>query len=466
MQLFGAFVGDPVIDITVIQKFDKPGPRYTSYPTAPEWSPNIQGETYAGHLRTFGQTAGDLSLYVHIPFCESMCYFCACTTNIRSAEGKGVDEYLDHVEQEVCMVARAIGSRKILRQMHWGGGTPSFMTEPQIRRLHAVIAAVFDIDRTGDISIEVDPRRVTRSKVELLRSLGFNRISIGVQDFDATVQAHVNRIESYAMVEEFNRWCRDAGFTSVNFDLIYGMPHQTVASFSRTVSLVTGLRPDRIALYSFAFVPWVRKHQQKLDKSAMPSAADKLKIFLNARDAFLSQGYEAIAMDHFALASDSLASAFRAGELYRNFMGYTTRPAQEYIGIGASAIGFLGQGYFHNWKTLPAYYKGVRAGQFPVERGIILSDDDSRRQWVINQIMCRFVLDRRLFRAKFGDDFNDYFGIERPHIDQCLRDDLLVDDGDTLRATALGKLFVRVICMGFDRYLRDTAEQKQFSRTI
>jgi len=456
----------PVINEAVILKLDKPGPRYTSYPTAPEWSDSVGDDAYVRHLQAFGREQSDLSLYVHIPFCESLCYFCACTTNFRLKEGQGADEYLDHLEKEIRIIAAAVGTRKELRQLHWGGGTPSYLSEPQITRLFNICAGAFDIDLTGDISIEVDPRRVTQSKVKLLRSLGFNRISIGVQDFDQRVQEHVNRIQPFEFVKQFNDWCRAEGFGSVNFDLIYGLPYQTRESFNRTVELVYSLRPDRIALYSFAYVPWVRKHQQKLNKEAMPPASDKLHIFLDARSAFLAQGYEAIAMDHFALAGDSLAVAFRKGELYRNFMGYTTRPAEEYIGVGSSAIGFLGKGFFHNFKTLPAYYKALKQGILPVERGKVLSDDDLRRQWVINQLMCRFTLDRAVYQAKFGEDFNRYFSFESHHLAACVRDELLDDNGHTIRATALGKLFIRVVCMGFDRYLRESSVQKQFSRTI
>jgi len=455
-----------VIDKPTIRKFDKPGPRYTSYPTAPEWTTDVSPEVYKEKLKAFGQGDKTLSLYVHIPFCETLCYFCACTMNVRKQEEKYGNEYIEYLCRELDLIMPHIGRRKEIRQLHWGGGTPSFLSEQQMERLFIKIKQCFDINLDSEVAVEVDPRRVTKSKVETLRRLGFNRISIGVQDFDPTVQEHVNRIQPFGMVETFTRWCRDAKFDSVNFDLIYGLPYQTPGTFRRTVEQVMKLRPDRIALYSYAYVPWLKKHQQKIKADTLPSPDEKLEIFLNAREQFLANGYEAIAMDHFALKEDELAKAFHAGALYRNFMGYTVKPADEYIGVGTSAIGFLEKTFFHNYKTIPEYYKSLDDSRLPIERGKSLSRDDEIRQWVIRSIMCQFTVDKGKFAETFGVTFDEYFRDEQGHIHQCCADELLTEQGERLDCTELGKIFVRNICMGFDWYLRQKAGHKRFSRTI
>ncbi len=454
------------IDKATILKFDKPGPRYTSYPTAPEWSEDVNCATYHAKLVQFGQSQKTLSLYVHIPFCESLCYFCGCTMNVRKTEQQYGDEYLDHLEKEIDLVAAQIKTKPIIRQLHWGGGTPSFLTEEQMVRLYQKIAQTFAIDPSGEIAIEVDPRRVTRSKVETLRGLGFNRISIGLQDFDKDVQEHVNRIQPFVMVEQFNRWCRAVNFSSINFDLIYGLPYQTTASFAATVKQVLSLRPDRIALYSFAYVPWLKKHQGKLNQEKLPSIDQKLEIFLSARDAFLQRGYQAIAMDHFALKEDELSQAFNQGVLHRNFMGYTVKPADEYIGLGPSAIGFLEKTFFQNYKTIPEYYRFLAQGQLPIERGKELSADDDIRQWVIKSLICQFMIDKKVFETQFQTDFDSYFAQEQPHIQKCLTDGLIAIEEQRILVTDLGKIFVRNICMGFDWYLRQEKSHQRFSKTV
>jgi len=449
-----------------ILRFDKPGPRYTSYPTAPEWSEAIKAPIYAEKLRQFGLSDKTLSLYIHIPFCESLCYFCGCTMSVRKDEERHGHEYLDHLEKEIYLISEAIGRKPLVRQLHWGGGTPSFLSEKQMVRLFKIIERHFTIDPGGEVAIEVDPRRVTQSKVETLKSLGFNRISIGLQDFDPVVQEHVNRIQPFAMVRDFNDWCRLAKFESVNFDLIYGLPFQTPASFQKTMEQVLSLRPDRVALYSFAYVPWLKKHQSKLDAQKLPTVDQKLEIFLNARDAFLQNGYDSIAMDHFALKTDELTKAFHAGTLHRNFMGYTVKPADEYIGLGNSAIGFLEKTFFQNYKTTPEYYRFLKQDELPIERGKALSVDDELRQWVISNLMCRFELDKRGFEQKFRQKFDVYFSAEQTHIQQCVNDGLLIVDGEKLLVSELGRIFVRNICMGFDWYLRQEKGHKKFSKTV
>jgi len=335
-----------------------------------------------------------------------MCTYCGCNVVIRKHEDKFGDEYLDHLFLEIDLVAKHIGKKMPVKQFHWGGGTPTFLNEGQIERLFHKVTEHFDVDPDGEIAIEIDPRTIDASKVKKLRALGFNRISMGVQDFDPKVQEAVNRRQSFEMVQEYTNLCRDLKFRSLNFDLIYGLPFQTQESFLKTVSKVIALKPDRIALYSFAYVPWLKKHQNKIEQDSLPSSDAKLDIFLSARSEFLANGYQSIAMDHFALESDDMAKAFNNGTLYRNFMGYTLKPADEYIGLGLTSISYLENTYIHNGKVLPEYYKLLGSGKLPVERGKILTEDDRIRQWTINHLICQFHIDKNVFKEQFQVGFN------------------------------------------------------------
>lgn len=453
------------IDKATILKFDTPGPRYTSYPTAPVWTDAVNEAVYIKELRAFGACDKTLSLYIHIPFCESLCSYCGCSVIIRKKDERFGDEYIDCLDKEMELVYKYLGRRKKVRQLHWGGGTPTFLNERQIERLYATTQKYFDIDPAGEIAIEIDPRTIDKSKVQKLRALGFNRVSMGIQDFSEDVQREVNRYQPYGIVKEFNDWCRELKFASVNFDLIYGLPRQTRESFQTTIERTVALRPDRIALYSFAYVPWLKKHQQKIDTALLPSNDAKLDIFLRARDALVAAGYKAIAMDHFALENDELAKAFESGTLYRNFMGYTVKPADEYIGLGVTSIGFLENTYVQNHKTLPAHYQALQEGHLPVERGMVLGEDDMIRQWTINSLMCRFFVDKRAFEGKFGVGFDRYFHQEQEHLRWCADNDLVRQDSNRIDVLDTGKIFIRNVCMGFDHYLRQGAQQK-FSRTI
>lgn len=450
---------------TILQ-YDTPGPRYTSYPTAPEWSTDVNATTYQEKLAAFGQGNKTLSLYIHIPFCQSMCYYCACNVVIRKNDAKYGDEYLEYLFKEIDLVHRYIVQRPKVKQFHWGGGTPTFLNENQIQRLFTKVTQNFDLDFNGEIAIEIDPRTIDKEKVKSLRQLGFNRVSMGIQDFDPTVQSRVNRLQPFEMVKEFYDWCRELRFLSINFDLIYGLPQQQVGNFSETLEKVVGLRPDRIALYSFAYVPWLKRHQRKIDIEELPSNNDKLDIFLKSREQLLSSGYQAIAMDHFALKTDEMARAFNEGTLYRNFMGYTLKPADEYLGLGLTAIGFLENTYVQNYKTINDYYRLLKEDTLPVERGKVLSHDDQIRQWVINSLMCRFKVDKSEFKKKFSIEFDGYFDLEQAHITKCLEDGLLSLKGNTLLATDMGRIFIRNVCMGFDGYLRQPKAHKEFSRTV
>ena len=454
------------IDRETISKYDVVGPRYTSYPTAPEWTKDVTAGVYTEKLKAFGRTSKTASLYIHIPFCQSMCYFCACNVVIRKKEDKYGDEYLNFLFKEIELVRKSLGGKKKIRQLHWGGGTPTFLSETQIERLFQKINENFEIDNDGEIAIEIDPRAIDKNKVKKLREIGFNRVSMGIQDFNPEVQEVVNRRQPFFMVKDLFDWCRELKFLSINCDLIYGLPHQTTTAFRDTVEKVIQLRPDRIALYSFAYVPWLKKHQSKLEKETLPSNDEKLDIFLQSREQFLGGGYQAIAMDHFALKNDEMAKAYNTGTLYRNFMGYTVKPADEYIGMGITAIGFLENTFIQNHKTLKDYYGELSEGRLPVERGKVLSLDDITRQWVIRSLMCQFQIDKTEFRKTFDIRFDDYFIEERNHIDKCLRDQLIMEEGEVILATDLGKIFIRNICMGFDWYLRQQNAHRRFSRTV
>ena len=461
------------IDKETILKFDTPGPRYTSYPTAPVWSTDVNAAGYTKKLTAFGRTHGKtLSLYIHIPFCQSLCAYCGCSVVIRKKDERFGDEYIDYLDKEMTLVYKYLGRRKKVRQLHWGGGTPTFLNESQIERLYTTTQKYFDVDPDGEIAIEIDPRTIDRSKVQKLRALGFSRVSMGIQDFNEDVQKEINRSQPYEIVKEFNDWCRELKFASVNFDLIYGLPRQTRESFQDTVVKTIALRPDRVALYSFAYVPWLKKHQQKIDAALLPSNDAKLDIFLRARDALAAAGYKPIAMDHFALEDDELAKAFESGTLYRNFMGYTVKPADEYIGLGVTSIGFLENTYVQNHKALPAYCQALKEGRLPVERGMVLSEDDMIRQWTINSLMCRFAVDKRAFQRKFGFDFDQYFHEEQEHLRWCADNDLVHQDSGRIEVLELGKIFIRNVCMGFDHYLKQglpagrQGAQQKFSRTV
>lgn len=455
-----------VIDKSTIQKFDIAAPRYTSYPTAPVWSDEVDDQVYIQKLMDFGQSNKTLSLYIHVPFCQTMCSFCGCNVVIRKQDEKYGDEYLKYLFKEIDLVAHYIGDKKRVKQFHWGGGTPTYFSEEQIERLFNKVQEKFEIDLNSEIAIEIDPRTINKSKVKKLKALGFNRISMGVQDFDQKVQEAVNRVQPFELVKEFYDWCRQLEFKSVNFDLIYGLPHQTLKSFSDTVAKVIALKPDRIALYSFAYVPWLKKHQNKIDQKALPLNDIKLEIFLKARSQFLDEGYQAIAMDHFALKADELATAFDKGTLYRNFMGYTVKPADEYIGLGLTSISFLENTFIHNQKTLPDYYRLLEENKLPVQRGKILSSDDRMRQWTINALMCQFQIDKQAFERRFHVSFDEYYEKEQAHIRQCIDDQLIDVENERIKVTELGKIFVRNVCMGFDQYLKQENKSMRFSKTI
>ena len=460
-------VDQRTITAELLAKYDRPGPRYTSYPTAVEFSDAFGEADYRRHLeRASAAPDAPLSLYIHLPFCEERCTFCGCSVII-TRKREVAAGYLEYLYREIAMLAGALGGRRRLAQYHWGGGTPTYLAPDQITALQAEVLRHFTIDPGAEVAIEVDPRVTTAEQLDTLRAAGFNRLSMGIQDFTPEVQVAVNRVQPESETRHLYERARAVGFSSINFDLIYGLPLQTTPSFSRTLDAVLNMRPDRVAVYSFAHVPWVRGNQKRIHPEELPSPAQKIELFAEARSRFLEAGYEQIGMDHFAVPDDELAKAASAGTLHRNFMGYTTKPAADMVGLGVSAIGDVQGAFAQNVKKLSTYYSAIDAGRFPIERGFVLDPDDALRRHVITNLMCNLRVGRRDVEQRFGVAFDEYFERELGE----LREGPVVHgfveiDPESVRVTPRGRLFVRNVCMVFDRYLRTKTTTPIFSRTV
>ncbi len=459
----------PARAAALLQQYDRPGPRYTSYPTAVEFSERFGEEAYRERLRGAASAADEpLSLYVHLPFCEARCTYCGCMTII-TRKREVAARYLGYLKREIAMLASALNGRRRVVQYHWGGGTPTYLSPSQIEQLHGCIATHFDIDPAGESAIEVDPRVTTAEQLQVLHSLGFNRLSMGVQDFTPEVQAAIGRNQSAVLTRDLYDAARAIGFRSINLDLIYGLPLQTPDTFSRTLASVIAMRPERIAVYSYAHVPWLRPHQKQINTADLPDRDTKFELIGSAIDAFGQAGYDAIGMDHFALPEDDLAIAARERRLHRNFMGYTTRRAGDMLGVGVSAIGDLHGAFAQNVKKLSTYYEAIDAARFPTERGYALSADDLLRRHVITELMCNFYVDRAETSRRFGVAFDTYFDRELAALAAPggpVEDGFLLTGGSSLEVTDRGRLFVRNICMQFDKYLPAHDGRPVFSRTI
>ena len=450
----------------LIRKYDRPGPRYTSYPTAPEWSEDFGPDRYVGHLARAERQGGPLSIYVHLPFCREMCRFCGCNV-IATHDRTRADQYLDVLEQEVALVAAHLPTRRTVSQLHWGGGTPTFLDERQLERCHAILARHFTFAADAEKAIEIDPAITRRSQIETLARLGFNRISMGVQDFDEKVQQTVGRIQGEEETADLVRAAREHGFGGVNLDLIYGLPYQTSEGWKRTLERIAAIRPDRLAVFGFAYVPWAKPHQKLLPQEALPGTERRVELFLAAVEAFTAAGYQLIGLDHFALEADELARAQRAGTLFRNFQGYTVRPATDTVAFGMSSISDVGGAYAQNSHKLREWEERVSRGALPVERGAALTDDDVLRRHAINQVMCQLRLDLREIAARHGPAARAALEADlAPARGELEADGLIIFDGDVLQVTPLGQLLVRNVAMLFDAYLKKAGGKKQFSRTV
>ncbi|MFA5786378.1 MAG: oxygen-independent coproporphyrinogen III oxidase [Actinomycetota bacterium] len=453
----------------LLARYDRPGPRYTSYPTAVEFREDFGPAQYAERL---AEAAGDpeaaLSLYVHLPFCEARCSFCGC--HVVVARRRSVaDVYLDRVIAEADLLAQHLGERRTLAQYHWGGGTPTYYSPGDLARLHKAILRRFEPAPGAEVALEVDPRVTTVEHLEALRELGFNRLSLGVQDCDAVVQDLIGRHQSWEQTHRFFESARSLGFSSINVDLIYGLPGQSEASFADTIEKMVGLRPDRLAVYSFAYVPWVRPNQKRIDPETLPDRDLKFALLAQVMEGFTSAGYRQIGMDHFALPDDELAIAADEGTLHRNFMGYTTKRDAEMVALGTSGISDVAGAYAQNHKRLASYYRSVDAGELPVERGVVLSFDDRVRRYVITELMCNSRVSAAQVELRFSVNFAEYFADELTLLATDPGLDGLVEVGTgEVRAVGLGELFIRNVAMAFDAYLKHHQEKPQpvFSRTL
>ena len=454
----------------LLKDLDAPGPRYTSYPTADRFDDRFGPAEYLAALRerAAAQRPGalaPLSLYVHLPFCESVCYYCACNKVVtRHHERAG--PYLDALEREAALLDAALGSPQSVSQLHLGGGTPTFLTDGELARLMALVRRHFKLQAHAELSIEVDPRTASESRLEALASLGFNRVSFGVQDFDPAVQRAIHRVQPFEQVRDLIQAARALGFKSINTDLIYGLPNQTPASFALTVSQVASLRPDRIALYAYAHLPARFPPQRRIADQDLPPAQDRLRMLSQALAGFLVRGYQYIGMDHFALPTDALAVAKRQGRLHRNFQGYTTQPESDLIGLGVSAISKVGVTYAQNEKALPAYGRALQEGRLPISRGVRVTRDDLVRRAVIMALMCQGEVDFEAVECAHLVQFPSYFAEELALLGPWRDRGLLEMDDSRLQVTARGWYFVRAIAMTFDRHLRATQDRSRFSRII
>lgn len=456
------------VDIELLKKYDKAGPRYTSYPTAPYFHEGIGEKEYLKHIHFDNSNIEDrdLSLYFHIPFCDTLCYFCGCNMMVTSNQNK-IEKYLEYLEKEIILLKQHIDDDRKIRQLHWGGGTPTHLSPDQIRRLGGVINKYFDFTEHAEVGVEIDPRELTRDHMVALSEVGFNRCSMGIQDFDPKVQKAVNRIQPEDITSDAVRWSRELGFSSINLDLMYGLPHQNLVTYSETIDKVLKMNPDRLAVFNYAHLPNMIKHQQLINEAWLPSADQKLELLKLSIEKLNDAGYIYIGMDHFAKPDDELTIAMENGTLYRNFQGYSTHAGINLIAIGITGIGMLSDVYVQNEKKLDDYYKAIDNNQLPVMRGVTLNEDDQLRREVITELMCNFKLDKSKFESKYKIQFDDYFAEALMNL-KSLEEDKLIELGkDQLRVTDIGRLLIRNIVLNFDYYLMSKKGDKpQFSRTV
>ncbi len=456
------------VPIELLRKYDRPGPRYTSYPTAPIWSGDVGSDVYASALKAASVREDEtLAIYIHIPFCRCRCYYCGCNTVITRNSDK-VKLYLDALLREIDNSADLLGKRNKISQLHFGGGTPTFLETSEFGQILDKLESRFEFVDGCEKSLEIDPRVTTHEQLAYLAGRGFNRISIGVQDLDPGVQQAIGRVQSTELIKGVMDQCRELKFKGINIDLIYGLPLQTPENFRQTLRTAIALRPDRVAVYSFAYLPSVKSNQMKINAEDLPHTEDKYQLFASAIEEFTAAGYMQIGMDHFALPDDELSRAQADGRLFRNFMGYTVQSAPEMLGLGMSSIGYIDDSFFQNFSSLDKYMESVKSKKFATYRGMRLSEDDLIRQHVISSLMCNFHLDFESLRQKFNVNYYEYFTNEHKKLVEFFEDDLLAEPNGGLTITAVGRTFIRNIAMTFDAYLDGTGGGKKptFSRTI
>ena len=454
------------IDFEKFSKYSKPGPRYTSYPTAPEFNEAFNEEAYINELKNQDKNR-PLSLYFHLPFCRSACYFCGCNVVYTSKDDKK-ERYISYLEKEMDLLCKHLDTNREVIQLHFGGGTPTFFDDKQLEKIIKLIKERFkNFSKTAEISCEIDPRYLTQAQLDVLIEGGFNRISFGVQDFDPKVQEAIHRIQPYEVTQNTVKMARNADITSVNMDLIYGLPYQTLATFQETLKKALSLNPDRFAIFNYAHVPWMKKTMRKIDETTLPTPAVKLEILKYTIDYLTSNGYKMIGMDHFAKPEDELFKAIDKGELHRNFQGYTTKGGADLIGIGLTSIGEGISHYVQNHKDMKSYESAIDAGKLPVLRGIKLNQDDIIRKSVIMELMANFKLDIKRVEKEFDINFNEYFKNALNELEEFEKEDLISIDNEYIKVSPTGTMLIRNIAMPFDAYLRKIPESKRrFSKTV
>ncbi len=448
--------------LELLQKFDVPAPRYTSYPTADRFQKTFTAADYEMALKEC-DTDKPLSLYVHIPFCNDICFYCGCNKQVTRDHTKS-GEYLDVLGREIELVKERITGNTTVSQLHFGGGSPTFLNNEEIERVMALITEHFPLEKGGEFSMEVDPRTCPPDKVQTLAKVGLNRMSCGVQDFNPEVQKAVNRIQPFEMTKETMQAAREAGFHSINMDLIYGLPKQTRKSFEKTLDQVLELSPDRIALYHYAHLPHIFPPQRRILDADLPPTVEKVHIMMDAITRLTQNGYRYIGMDHFAKVTDELAIAQKEGKLQRNFQGYSTRPDCDMVALGVSAISNVHHCYACNPRDLPSYYEAIRAGRLATNRGYKLSEEDQLRHAVIMTIMCQFKLEKATIESRFGIHFDETFAYELRKLRNYEKVGLVQLTPEAIIVSPKGKIFVRAVAMQFDRYLRESDRAGGYSK--
>lgn len=455
-----------MIDFTKFTKYSRPGPRYTSYPTAPEFNTDFTFEDLKEKFKSQSDNR-PLSLYIHIPFCRSACYFCGCNVIFTSKEEKKT-KYIEYLKKELKILAQHLNTNRTVTQMHFGGGTPTFLDPAQLKEVIDNIKETFpNFSDDAEISCEVDPRYFVQGHMDVLKNAGCNRLSFGVQDLQEEVQKTIHRIQPYEQTEAVVNIARNAGIKSINIDLIYGLPHQTKETFAKTIRDIVKLNPDRLAVFNYAHVPWMMKTQRKFDETTFAPPSTKLEILKDSIEFFGSVGYKMVGMDHFAKPEDELFKAIEKGELHRNFQGYTTKGGADLIGIGVTSIGDGVDYYVQNFKDLPTYEETIDKGELPVFKGYKLSDDDILRQFVIMELMSNFSLDMRRVEKEFTINFDEYFADALKALQEFVEADLVTISKDKIEVSPTGTMLIRNIAMPFDAYLNSIPEDKRrFSKTI
>ena len=454
------------LDFAKFIKYSKPGPRYTSYPTALEFSDKFGYDAYIQKLES-QDDARPLSLYFHLPFCKNACYFCGCNVVFTSKEDKML-RYIEYLKRELEILSKHLNMKRQVIQMHFGGGTPTFFSATQLDEVICEIKKYFpNFAEDAEISCEIDPRHINEDQMRVMSQHGFNRVSFGIQDFNEKVQVAVHRVQPYDITKKAMDLARKYNMVSVNTDLIYGLPYQTLETFKETLSLALTLDPDRFAVFNYAHVPWLKKTMRKIDETTLPEPDEKLAIMQYTIDFLTSNGYKMVGMDHFAKPQDELFQAIEKGELHRNFQGYTTKGGADLIGVGLTSIGEGVDYYAQNFKDMKLYEEAIDAGKLPFERGVVLNEDDLIRQYVIMELMSNFKLDIKRFEAKFDVNFKEYFKDALEQLQTFVDEELITIDDATIACSQTGTLLIRNIAMPFDAYMHQhSGSKKTFSKTV